>query len=378
MTVADVLSGLNYWPKIPLGISGAANISGTSAIQLNAADEGVGAVFRIPKTGNITSITWMTGSTVATGATMEVRLETIDATLNPAGPSGTLHSSGTNGTTVVATSATNTVFTTTLTNPAAVTRGDLRGVVIKQPNSSPGDMRIQTFGDNGGGNQIALPYMVQNQATSPTVTWTTAENGGSLILALNYDDGTSVVPDGFSACSAINGASYNTSTTPDVKGAHFTTEVDLVVRGAWAWLFGNGDFDVKLVNTTYHQANNTGVLASVSVDKDVKSQGFGGVYLLEFASDVNLPAGTYRLIVEPTTTTSVQFYDQTMLSQAVFNSFQGADFHYTQAKDPTGNGDWTNMNNGTDGYRYPFCGLIVSGITLPNVSVTGGSYVSVG
>lgn len=364
MTMQDIFGKLINLPAIPLGVSGVPNFNTTSAVQINASDEAAGMVFEAPKAGNITKIVFMIGNTVVTGSTLEVRLETVDLTTSPASPNG-LVATGTNATQAITTGDTNTMFEITLTNPATVTRGQMLAVQVKQPNASPGDCRIASFGDAGGANATIFPYQIQNLGVSPTVTWTTAENLGSPILALGYSDGSYVVPQGCFAMSTITGVAYNNTSTPNTKGIRITTRMGLRVQGFWLWANLSNDGVCKLVNTNYHQANATGIIKSLTLDKDARGQTFGGVRKHFFDAEVKLDPGTYRLIVEPTSASNIQVYDYTLINSGIFNYLGGPDIHYTQAKDPTAEGSWTNFNSGSDGYRIGYMGLLVDGVDIP-------------
>lgn len=359
MARIDFIGDGVHIPRMPNDVSGAPNITTTSAITIDGADEGVAVVCQAPKTGNISQFMFVTGSTVTTGATMDARLESVDESAIPARPGGLL-ATNTNASVVIANGETNTVKTVTLTAVGAVTRGQLIALHVKNPNTSFGNLKVMaTFGEEGG-NSTGFPYTLQNQSG----TWATAENSGAPLIAIGYDDGTWYVPDGLYGYHTIDSTSFSNSSTPDAKGARFTLDYTHYVKGVYFWINNTNGCSVKLVTTAYHQGNNTGVLAQWDLDKDTRSQAVGLMHKLICSSDLQLDAGTYRLIIEPTSASNIQQYYAVIPSGPIFNSLGGAKWHYTAAKDPTGDGSWTNYNNVTDGYRIPFCGLIVAGTEI--------------
>lgn len=335
-----------YFPK-PIG-----NFTGGptyTAPVIDAADESETFIVRAPKTGNIAKVFWATRN-VSTGATLDVRLESVS--LADGLPTGTLLGANTNGPQVVVNTDDNKGFLTPLTANLPVTKGDLVAVVIKNPNTSFGTIQIAALNDDYN----EFPYSAINTGVSPAVSYT-RQSTTVPILAFEYDDGSYEHIPGVYPLTAINIANPTTATTPDVWGARFKFPFPCRVRGAWAWFSGSGDINVKLVNTAYHQANNTGVLASIAADKDTYS-GAVGLHLWEFNDAVALAANTYyRLLIEPSSASAIAFYDGSVLSLALLDAWAGQDFHLTSAKDPTQNSDWTNYNSGT--FRVPFIGLII-------------------
>jgi len=322
-------------------------------ILIDAANEKAAAALGVPKTGNITKVGWRS-NTVTTGATIDVRLESLDAATGT--PSGTLFGTNTNGSQVVASTDDNTWFETTLTSAASVTLGETLGVVFAQPGTSFGSMRVAT----GAGARWQFPYPLQY-----TSSW--SKEIGYPIIAFGYDDGTWAIPYGCVAWSNLeNSSSFSSGSTPDTKGIRF--QFPFGVRVVGAWLHGSlssADCAVKLVETTYNQAGGTGILASASLDKDNTNSTFSWLQLIQF-SPVELSADTnYRLVLEPGAgggSLTVFYVSRTEILAACPG---GSNFHLTTAKDPTGDGSWTNYNNSSDGFRVPFMGLIIDGIDIP-------------
>ena len=342
---------------LPRPISSAA--SGNITVDANS--EKAACILQAPKTGTIAKIAWRTG-TVTLGDTMDVRLETVDASAFPAVPSGTLWDTNTNGSQIVLLTDDNTWFTTTLTAGASVTKGDKLAVVISLPGSAVGNMQINQRQDAVlSGIPYGLPF---------TTAWGSASF--PLAMALEYDDG-SYEPLELLPATTLTSTSFNNTSTPDSIGLRFKVPFPCRVTGAWFLGDTDGDFDVKLVNTSYNQGAGTGILASLSMDKDIRRLDATGVYSVYFTATAELAANTfYRMVIEPSSATNLAVQDIAVNSLALLDTMPGGqNFHRTTAKDPTGDGSWTNYNNVTDGFRYPLMGLIIDGFA-DDAGVGGG------
>jgi hypothetical protein len=354
-----------YMPMRPAGITAAPSFT-TTALTIDAADEGAGFLVQAPKTGNIRKVGWAT-RTVTTGATLDVRLETVDQSATPAVPTGTLWGTTTNGSQVVANADDNVWFLTSLTADAAVTMGDVLAVVIKNPTASFGNLQISGFADD---SDTEFPYCLLNTGVSPAASWAAAT--AAPVLAFEYDDGTYEYVHG---CWPIKGTitahTFSTASTPDAVGLRFKTSIPLRICGFWVYVDSDADFSVKLVSEAYHQANATGILASKSLDKDLTKGTNAAPQTHSFTAKYTTTADTwYRLIVEPTSGSNLSIYDFDVNTLALLDAFAGQNWHLTTAKDPTADGSWTNYNSGT--FRVPFLGLAVDGADAGGSSGGGG------
>jgi hypothetical protein len=80
-----------------------------------------------------------------------------------------------------------------------------------------------------------------------------------------------------------------------------------------------------------------------------------------FTESVVISANTwYRLIVEATTAGNVSLFDFDLYEQNALLAYGGLDFHLTTAKDPVGDGSWTNYDSGTP--RVPFLWPVFDGV----------------
>lgn len=338
-----------------------AAVAVSSAISMSANNSKIGWVFRAPRTGNLAAVGWRT-TAVSVGGTIDLRLETVDDTTGS--PSGTLVDTNTNVSLAITTGEANTLITSTLTAAAAVTAGDVIAWVPTNPGASPANLSAAGLTLPGG--NCNFPYLLQHNGTS----WTKISTAVPLLM-VQYDDGiwypvTGALP----PATPVNTTAFSTSSTPDVRGLRFQLPVAVRVTGAWVSMDLDGDCAVRLVSTAYNQGAGTGILATATLDANVRGPNSATIYYVTFDTPVDLAASTYyRLIVEPTTTTNLSVYDASVASAAQLAAFAGgADFHLTTAKDPTGDGDWTNYNSGT--FRNPYMGVLFDAV---DVGGGGGS-----
>lgn len=361
------LPGRFYYPSLYYGAAVPAGVSVTS---MSAANSKMAMIFQAPKTGNIESVIWRTW-TVSTGATLDLRLETVDTATGD--PSGTLVGTNTNVSLVLLSTDDNLVFTSTLTAAASVTKGQLLAWVIVNPAVAQGN--LQLAGYSYASISPGIPY----HDTHNGVGWTPSHVNFKA-LSVVYDDATVETPIGmWPPYTAITGTSFNSGTNPNVRGMRFQFPVSMRAVGLWFNADMDGDTKFSIVTTAYNKGAATGILASVTIDKDTRGSTTGMLAKVIFDTAVTLSAATnYRLIVEPQTVTNTQIYDVSFQSLDLLNTWSGgSDCHLTTANNPTADGDWTNYNSGT--FRMPFMGLIIDGVDASGgAAATGGSYAFTG
>lgn len=288
------LIGPTLWPWYTPTVN---FIPGTFTI--DAADEIAAGVFTVAKTGTVVRIHFSTG-TVITGTTVEVRLETVDASNGQ--PSGTLFGTNTSVSHVIAdTDDAAWLRTSTLTGSANVTAGDRLAVVVKNPNTSFGNMQIRRAPAIPG--PPGLPYAVGPLASNK------GDQAPPLICALEYDDGSFSIPPLTLPVSSTSGITLSTSSNPDEIATYFTPTVPMRVIGWWATMTLASGANCRI--QIYTSGNDTPV-ASDTVDSDLTTSAGSRFYFSFFPATVTLSAGTtYRIAVLPTTTNNVtvQYFD---------------------------------------------------------------------
>lgn len=332
MPLQTLMGGLEF-PNRPMAFAGGPNVP-ASAFTLDAASEKAALVFRSTVTKSIRKVHFRTG-TVTTGATVDVRIETVSSAGDP---SGTLFGTNTNVSHVIADANDNAwLLTAALTADAAVTQGGLVAVVIVNPAVSPGNFTIANYGDdvNSGG----FPY-----GDLFTSSWAKQGNGCPLIY-VEYSDGTyeaiyGITPNG----APINTRTFNNTSTPDERGSKFKLPFPCRVSGCWLWADTDGDYDVVLYDTDGSTIlGNGGSGSTVVVGNAVtnRSANQSGFHYHAFKAAVTLAKDVfYRLTVLPTTTTSLIMYDFDVPTVAMLDMFSGGqNMHATERTDA---GAWTD------------------------------------
>lgn len=303
------------------------------SLTIDAGDEKAAFVFRAPKAGNIDRVAFRT-ATVTTGATVDVRLETVGTDGNP---TGTLAGTNTNGSKVIANGDDDAWIETTLTAAAAVTRGQLLALVIVNPSVSPGNLNIARFGGEG------FPY-----ALNYTTSWQT-KTSSTLPMAVRYDDTTYPRVWGAQPFATLAQTSVTTATTPDEVGNKFTVPFPCKAEGAWvAANVSNtsGDFTVRL----YDGSNN--VLASATID--MNQQG-AELHRVVWDTEVTLAiATTYRLVILPTTTNALNYRHATWPSGLASAAPGAGAWEFTSRTDA---GAWTDTAD-----KIAMIGLLISAL----------------
>lgn len=340
-----------------------------SQLGMSVANAKIAWVFAAPKTGNIAALAWRT-TAVSVAGTLDLRLETVDTTTGA--PTGTLVGTNTNVSLAIVGGNANSQIVSTLTATAAVTLGQMVAWVPTNPPSSPANLSAGGLSMPGGSTN--MPYGLTFNGTS----WTKVPTAWPLI-GCQYDDGNWYPIDGaLFPGTALTATNFSNSSTPDCRGLRFKLPVPVRVCGAWVSIDLDGDCHVRLVTTAYNQGAGTGILATASLDANVRGTSGGSVYFVTFDSAADLAKDTYyRLIVEPSSGTNLSVYDITLATLAQLGGIAGGgvDFHLTTAKDPTGDGDWTNYDSGT--FRSPYMGLQIDGVDGAT-SGGGGSFPFIG
>jgi len=285
MSITAIKGGL-YWPPMFPWVLGTPSY-GTLAT-LAAMSDKAAFIFQPPKSGNIRKVYWRTG-TVTTGATMDIRLETVSPT--DGNPTGTLWGTNTNASKAIADSDDAAFLNATLTADAAVTPDDVLALVIVNPVVSPGTLVIVNISPSRLIGEF--PYC----DVFATATWT--KSGGWPVMAVEYDDGSIEPVQGAIPASALNTLTFASASTPDEIGVKFSLPMGGRASGFSLLIDSDDDFTVKL-----YDSDGSTVLTSLAVDKDQQlSQGSAGTRTrMSFPDKVTLLANTsYRLTIVPGT-----------------------------------------------------------------------------
>jgi hypothetical protein len=304
---------------------------------IDAADEKAAFIVQAPKTGTISKIGFRTG-TVTLGATVDVRLETVDATTGT--PSGTLWAANTNALQLILATDDNAWFLPTLIAGASVTKGDVLAVVIANPAVSFGTLNVAT---------IISTAIIAEFPYNALYTGTWAKGVAAPVLALEYSDGSYEEILGAFPWSAISETAYNSGSTPDERGLRFNFPFPVQVAGFWAWLVWAEDCTVKL-----YDYDDSTVLLSLSVDKDNQSNpATKQRNLFYFSSKVSLlPDKSYILSLLPSTTTNATLNQFSVNTAAIMDGMDGGQNCHLATR--TDAGSWTFTTT-----QRPLMGLII-------------------
>lgn len=270
------------------------NSFGGFSMLLDAAGEQAGFVVQIPKTGDLAKFYWRTAG-VTTGQDTDGRLETPDGS---GMPSGNLISAGANGTILAASITANSLITCTLGTATPVLQGQEVCVVLA-PGGTP-VFNVQGVFDSIGSFR---PYSVHKTGGIWAKSSVTAGNFATRPqLAFEYTDGTTEMVIGCASPFGISTATYNSGSTPDERALMFDLPFWARVKGCYASLDMDGDFEVVL-----YDPSNTAV-STLTMDKDYRSNDNGVASPQWFTlptSKLIVPHATWRLAIKPTTVTDV-------------------------------------------------------------------------
>jgi hypothetical protein len=309
---------------------------GSTSMLLDASGEKAAFIFRAPKTGNISNVYFRLGA-VTTGQTLKASLQ--DVSLANGDPDEVVDESGTVS---VADTDDNLWKQVTFGASRAVTRGDLLCCVVEF--------------DSTVGNLNLIRHNVSNvqgyaYATLKTGTWTKANTG--YYLAVGYDDGTYPQIPG-TAPHHISLQNFANNSTPDEVGNKIIARVPMRVIGAYFAGRNTGDFQFVLYEGS--SVTPTAVLTSATMDADVDNGLADTYFFTYFDSSYDLTVGeTYRLVLLPTTTTSLGRLD---LNYTAASILSGDDFGTDIVRTSRTNGG--NFAEDTD--KRVLCGLLVSHI----------------
>jgi hypothetical protein len=328
MALASLSKPLLYPDWGTTGLTAFSNVT-----VLDASGEYNGFVFRARTAMTISHVGYRT-STVAGSPTVEIRIETVNATTGL--PTGDLwNSSGANNTNVTsATLSSNTWYLDALTGSASISAGDYVAVLFKYASGT--SVQIARA-NNWTFNAFASSsfYNVTNTggsgAKASGQTWCVAL-GSSSTSFYDLTAGGAFLP-----LSAINARTASTSTNTAV-GIKFQIPFKGRCIG-WRHIAPAnwGDIQFGLYDSSKAELSSS----STSLDMDMNAQlaGQGVVYFFDNAVTLDA-ATTYYFLIYPQTTTTTGVYTANCNTTDYRSAMPGGtNWHYvTQA---SGGGSWT-------------------------------------
>lgn len=302
MTLVSLPSPIAF-PGLLISPSNTPNI-GTVAT-LDASGEYVAYIFSAREDMTISHVGFLVGA-VTNSPTMEIRIETVDAS---GLPSGTLWATNTN----IVTAALSSGWTLqALTASASVTKGQMVCVKLLWGGAATSTLIVQHLLNTTSGFGGNLPYSVINTGT-PTKT------GISNLPALALGSSLTTfynVP-GFVAFNAHTANAFN-NTSSAKRGLRFVPNFNCRAVGI-RWFKGNatGDCNISLMDDAGTELSGS----STALDNDhtlVTQTGSVAVY---FDNPVVLAAGTaYRVALQPTSATNINITTLTLPSSDYFSA----------------------------------------------------------
>jgi hypothetical protein len=304
------LQSINHgfpFPAWPTSASGVPSTSGAFAI--DAAAEKAASIWVASAAKAIRTIHIRT-ATVATGDTVDVRVETVDSAAN-GDPTGTLHTTNSNASLAIGSGDDNVWKSVQLTaDTATLAIGDVFACVV--------------VNGGGGGNIQIAGYQDQSVAGIPygdlfTASW--AKNSNAALIIPQYSDGSFEPIFGFADTGGpINTTTFNSGTATNRRGNIFQVPFPCRAKGAWAWVDADGDFTIKL-----YDSDGTTVLATTANVNRFQRQGAAGALsFVPFTAAATLAANTsYRIVVVPADTTNLSTYDFDVPAAAMLDMFPG-------------------------------------------------------
>lgn len=302
---------------------------------LNTSSDRLGMVFRIGKAGNIRKFGIVTRA-VTTGTTLDLRIETVN--LTDGNPSGTLWATDTNASLVVGSGDDYVFLESTLTADAVVSLGDLIAAVVA--NSGSGVLNLAASSD---WQNCYASYCSRYTASA----WT-KQTGVVPICLLQYDDGSYVYSEGIHASVSVTHTSYGSTSSPDERGLKFSFPMPVKIRGIWAYIDPDNNFNIKLYDT-----DGSTTLIDLAIDNDAVVSKAERLFVYLFPSIVTLQKNSfYRLTLVPNSATTMELGGITVNAAAHLDCEQGGqNFHQTTRTD---SGSWTDTTT-----ARPYIGLIL-------------------
>jgi hypothetical protein len=357
----------------PLDLTGIAAMGAatqTTSFRIDASGEKVAFVIRVPKTGTLNSVGFLLGTvTQAPASGLKVSFQDIDtATGNPDG-TGDQFATVTSGLTSnswVDVSSTGYMGAGGAGSGAkrSVTAGDRLGIVIEFASFAASD-NVDIV-SAATGTSVTMNY--QCYVDHFTASWG-KQAAVNPIFSLKYDDGTYAAMPEVLPITGFGTLSYNQNTVAqDEAGLIFQVPFTCKVVGFWYDADIDGNADIVL-----YDSDGSTSLGSLSIDNNVRaSTGNGAGFGYFSGGEVTLSINTsYRLILKPTSTTSVILKYIDVNSAALFDQMPGGQTcHFTSRVDA---GSWSQTTT-----RRPLMGLLISALDDGVSAGSGGGSLIAG
>jgi hypothetical protein len=305
MALQSTKHGLPF-PAYPTGV---VNVAPSFVSYLmDAAGEKTAGVWTASAAKAIRKVHFRT-NTVTTGDTVDVRVETVDNATD-GNPTGTLLAASTNASLVIAGADDNVWKSVQLTaDTPTLAVGDIFGLVVV--NGSGGGV-INIAGRVHVGLQFPYGLLF-------TSSW--VKTAQYPIMVPEYSDGTFEPIFGYGDQGGpINTSTFGSGSATNRRGNIFSVPFPSRANGCWVWLDSDGNYTVKL-----YDSDGTTVLATTATAYATQRVvTVGALTFLPFTAPATLAASTnYRLVVEPSSASTVATYDFDVPVVGMLDMFPG-------------------------------------------------------
>jgi hypothetical protein len=303
-TLTSVKGGIPF-PAWPTTWSGGPSIG--ALLVIDAASEKAATIFACTSAKAVHKV-YVRTATVATGDTVDVRIETVDSAAN-GDPTGTLWAANTNASLVIASSDDNVWKLATLTADATCTVGSVMAVVVVNGGAG-GNIIIGSNSDSGSN----FPY-----GDLYTGSW--AKQIAIPLIVVEYSDGTYEPLFGMTDTGGpVNTNTFNSGSATNRRGNIFQVGFPTRVKGCWTWVDADGDY-----TCTLYDSAGTSILATTATINNFQRQATSaGIQVFPFLATANLSASTnYRIAIVPTTVTNLSTHDFDVPTAPMLDMFPG-------------------------------------------------------
>lgn len=350
------------------------NTPANNLFVLDAAEELIGYVITIPKTGTLKKVGWGITAVSSPVLTARMSVENITAAI---------------GQPVATTDAEKSLYAANavsadITNPSAgirfdaingsagisVTKGDRVAITIRIPSYTSGSISVQ-YSQWGG----LTPFGGYNSLRTNAYTFTYV--GGSWTLyhtphvTLEYDGEFVPVPFTMPAQSSSQSLGWNSTSNPDRRGMKFSIPYTCKLGGAFFYFDGDSNTDLILYEPDgYTVAKGF----PITLNKNERTADSQGWYFVEFPVPAVITADSnYRFVFQPKEATNCTMYIVEPAPDGAISGLnaymEGARVVYTYRNGTPSSGDneWTDSTT-----KKTTVALFVSEIDIPSGGSGGG------
>lgn len=342
----------------------AASSKGNAA--LDAAEEFIALVFRIPKTGTLNKIGWQCGTiTAGTSFVLKISVETVAATVGQpvatTNAAKTLYASGAESADITSLTS-NSIYYTAIngTTGISVNAGDLVAVTFRLTAVTGSTINISSvqYGSVYSGVQYGQAHDCYT-ATYLGSTW--ALWAYPPIIGLEYSDGMCSTPH-LVAPYANSSWQWGSNDSPDRRGIKFRVPYACRLYGAVITADADSDIDIIMYDSDGYTVKTGFPITLTSAQRRYNSVSDN---IIIFSSKPEISADTwYRIIALPKNTTDITLHyaygQDDGATSWIGLSQEGASLIYTYRNGAPSSGDheWTDEN-----YK-PYIQIIIDGIDV--------------